>query len=40
MILKDETPQWVGLKVLEKIKEDLPSSGFLLQRLTRDKVSF
>lgn len=38
MILKDKTPQWVGAKVLEKIKEEVPSSGFLLQRLTKDKV--
>lgn len=39
MILKDKVPQWVGSKVLEKVREDIPSSGYFLQRLARDKVS-
>ncbi|KAK6619516.1 hypothetical protein RUM43_012273 [Polyplax serrata] len=37
MILKDKSPLWVGTKVLEKIKEEIPSSGYFLQRVTKDK---
>ncbi|KAL0268773.1 UNVERIFIED_CONTAM: hypothetical protein PYX00_010589 [Menopon gallinae] len=37
MILKDKVPQWIGSKVLEKVREDIPTPGFFLQRLARDK---
>jgi len=37
MILKDAAPQWVGLKVLEKMRDGIPSNTWWWQRCLQDK---